>query len=77
MCQSLTKPEVRHPYYIVPYKSLPESMSRDNDGKTPLLRAVEELQGIEMYKTIEMLVKQARSDIDQMVRINLFNLSFN
>ena len=64
----LTKPEVRHPYYIVPYKSLPQDnvQSYNHDGRTPVHLAAETPNSPKHRKVLEVLA-DVRADIDYRV----------
>ena len=66
---SLTKPEVYHPYFRVPYKSLPQDnvQSYNHDGRTPVHLAVQEANSPNHLETLRALVRYSRADIDYRV----------
>ena len=66
---TLSKPEVHHPYFRVPYKSLPQDnvQSYNHDGRTPIHLAVQETGSPEHRETIKALVRYSRADIDYRV----------
>ena len=66
---TLTKPEVHHPYFRVPYKSLPQDnvQSYNHDGRTPIHLAAQEANSAKHREAIQSLVKYSRADIDYRV----------
>ena len=69
LTSSLTKPEVYHPYFRVPYKSLPQDnvQSYNHDGRTPVHLAVQEANSPNHLETLRALVRYSRADIDYRV----------
>ncbi|KAF6023026.1 cact [Bugula neritina] len=63
---TLTKAEVRHPYFRVPYKSLPQDnvQSYNHDGRTPVHLAAQVSHSPKHRQALEMLKNKARADID-------------
>ena len=66
LCTTLTKPEVRHPFFRVPYKSLPQDnvQSFNHDGVTPIHLAASTLFSEAHRNALRALVRHARADID-------------
>ena len=66
---TLTLPEVHHPYFRVPYKSLPQDnvQSYNHDGRTPIHLAAQEANSASHREAMRALVRYSRADIDYRV----------
>ncbi|XP_067943515.1 NF-kappa-B inhibitor alpha-like isoform X2 [Watersipora subatra] len=66
LCTTLSKTEVHHPYFRVPYKSLPQDnvQSYNHDGRAPVHLAAQEPHSERHQASLKALVKYARADID-------------
>ena len=69
LSRSLTKPEVQHPYFRVPYKSLPQDcvQSYNHDGRTPVHLAAERAHSGEHRDALRALARYSRADVDYRV----------
>ena len=70
---SLTKTEVYHPYFRVPYKSLPQDnvQSYNHDGRTPIHLATQTANSVNHQKRYKLL-----SDTHGLTLITGYVLSF-
>ena len=67
----LTKPEVKHPYFKCPYKSLPQDNvnNLNHDGRAPLHLAAEHAHSKHHQEAIAALHMYAHCDMD--IRVSL------
>ena len=66
---SLSKAEVYHPYFRVPYKSLPQDnvQSYNHDGRMPIHLATQTANSVNHQEAVQALVRYSRADIDYRV----------
>lgn len=74
---TLTKPEVKHPYYRVPYKSLPQDnvQSCNHDGRAPVHLAAQVAHSQPHLEALVALAKYARADMDY--RVSFYSSPFH
>lgn len=66
---SLTRAEVKHPYFRVPYKSLPQDnvQSYNHDGRSVVHLIVETAHSSKHREALKVLKKNTRADLDMRV----------
>jgi hypothetical protein len=71
LLKPLTKNECKHPYFRVPFKSIPQqNVNSDNhDGRSPIHLVVAKPFNDESLKCLRALVINGRGDIDRVVSI--------
>jgi hypothetical protein len=62
----LTKHECKHPFFRVPYKSIPQCNVNvtNNDGRNPMHLVAENAFDFESLDCLRLLVNRGRGDID-------------
>ena len=70
----LTKPEVRHPFYKCPYKSLPQDNvnSYNHDGRAPVHLAAEAKHSLKHREAVGAMYMYAKCNMDYRVSVYVF-----